>query len=115
MGNPLLDRLAKRLHGTKSERRVAKDTRGRLTPASGSKTGAKSDIVLPALRIEAKSTVYESLSLQKAWLDKITREALETNRAPALTLSFVTGSGAAKPNGDWIAIPAWLAKRIGLV
>lgn len=93
---------------------MAKKMRARLTPGSGNITGAKGDCVIPELLIECKSTVHASLSIKKSWLEKITREALARNRAPAVTLSFVDASGQAR-SGDWIAIPHWLAIRVGLV
>lgn len=93
---------------------MAKVLRARATPGSGSIEGAKGDCVLPELLVECKSTNRGSLSVQQAWLEKITREALARNRAPALTLSFVDANG--QPRGpDWIAIPHWLAIRVGLV
>jgi hypothetical protein len=113
--NPLLDRYAKRRHGTKSERRVAKKLDAKLRPGSGSKVGAKGDSVLPDLLVESKSTVNDSLSLKLAWLQKISGEALDCNRAPALTVSFVTGSGEKRRDGDWLLVPLHLAKSLGLV
>ena len=113
--NPLLDRYAKKRHGTKSEKRVARSVGARTTPGSGSLPGRKGDSELPEMLIESKCTVNSSLSVKHEWLRKIEREALEKNRAPALTLSFVHDSGEAKPAGDWIAIPLWLAKQLGIL
>jgi hypothetical protein len=45
-------------------------------------------MVRPKVLLEAKSTVNDSLGLKKAWLDKITQEALEKNRTPACLISF---------------------------
>jgi hypothetical protein len=108
MSNPLLDRYAKGRHGTRSERRVAKKMKARLTPGSGSKAWAKGDSVLPDLLIESKATIYDSMVLKHSFLRKITKEALETNRVPALTASFVTSSGEKKLDGDWIMVPLWV-------
>lgn len=115
MPNPLLSRYDKRLHGTKSERRIAKNIGARRNAGSGAIEGLKGDSSLANLLIESKATVNGSLSLKKEWLDKITREALAQNKNPALTISFVTGSGESLPGGDFLVIPLWLAKTLGLV
>jgi hypothetical protein len=70
--------------------------------------------VLPLLLIESKATTKESISLRKSWLTKITREALASNRAPALTVSFVLPSGEAARHGDWVVLPLWLVRSLGL-
>ena len=92
-------------HGTLSEKRVAKDLGMKLTPGSGALSGAKGDAYNIDYRMESKSTIKESLSLKRAWLTKINNEARETNRHPALSLSFVNPDGSPKHNGDWVMIP----------
>lgn len=54
---------------------------------------------------EAKSTVQLSASIKLEWLNKISKEAAEKGCDPALFLSFVTGSGEPKDNGDWVLVP----------
>lgn len=111
MTNPYLNRNKndKGNHGRRAEKRHAKEVGARLTPGSGALDGAKSDMVRKgldiSLRIESKSTVNESVSLKREWLTKITREALDTNCQPILLLSFVTGSGEPKKDGDWVVMP----------
>ncbi|NOQ30173.1 MAG: hypothetical protein GQ570_03525 [Helicobacteraceae bacterium] len=104
-------------HGNKSERRIADDLGAKTTLASGALAGNKGDFELDTqshykFKGECKSTVNESISLKKAWLDKIRLEALETNRVPMLTLSFVTPEGKEKPNGDFVVIPKYLFEEI---
>lgn len=103
-------------HGGRSESRVVRGMGGRTTPASGALTGCKSDGTVDApaqaLRIESKATVNDSIGLKKAWLDKITHEALETNRQPALVVSFVQPDGTPRPHGDWAVVPLWLLKEL---
>lgn len=91
--------------GIKSEKQVARRLAGRQTPASGAMEGAKGDIVLPEFLMEAKSTTADSLGVKFEWLAKITREALAVGKKPALSMSFVTGSGAAVDGGTWVAVP----------
>lgn len=114
MGNPFLDRIAKRGiggSGRRSEKRVALDLGARLTPASGAMAGAKGDSVLETsainCRIEKKSTVHQTMKLEREWLAKITQEALTHGQVPALVISFVNpdGSPQMKQNSDWVMIP----------
>jgi hypothetical protein len=99
-------------HGQRSEKRLAKSFQARLTPASGALSGAKSDFVLPSFRFEAKSTVNNSFSVKLEVLEKITREAMETNREPVVTVSFVTGNGQPRLFGDWVLIPQHVFREL---
>lgn len=112
MSNPFLDRVAKQGrsgHGSLSEQRLARETGARLTPASGALLGAKSDAVDGSVRLEYKSTTKATMALERAWLEKITSEALRKGQTPALVLSFVRPDG--KPvtatNAEWVCIPRW--------
>lgn len=91
-------------HGRKSEKKTSKRFGARLRPGSGAMPGAKGDFVLPDFLFEAKATVNDSLGLKKAWLDKITGEALEIGREPALTVTFVDPNGAPLPRGTWVLV-----------
>jgi hypothetical protein len=92
-------------HGQKSEERVVKNMGADQVIASGAIEGLKSDGVLDHFRVECKSTINKSLGLKLEWLRKIRLEALETNRCPVLTISFVNGAGESRSNGDWAMIP----------
>jgi hypothetical protein len=107
MDNPFLRRRtkSKTSHGAASEKRLAKSTGSRLTPGSGALDGAKGDMSRGNLLIEAKSTIKASMSIKYEWLQKITKEAKGTSQVPAVTISFVHGSGEAKHDGDWVMIP----------
>lgn len=112
--NPFLQRqdlAPKNAHGKRSEKRIAQTLGARLTPASGATAGAKGDMkhVGDGFKVlmEAKSTVAQTLSVELAWLQKITKEALEKGMTPALTLSFVRPDGNALPHGEWVAVPLW--------
>lgn len=110
MSNPFLRRVASRRighSGRRSEKRVAKSLGKKLVPGSGASPGAKGDIRLDRMLLEAKATSKGSIRIQKAWLDKITREALATNRTPALVVSFVTPAGEKLRGGDWILVPKY--------
>jgi len=110
--NPFIDDT---VHiGAVTEKRLAKEHGGKLTPASGALDGAKGDWTLDheayKFRVEGKATGKESMSLKLEWLCKIRNEARETNRVPALTISFVDSMGV--PREEWVAIPTWLFKEI---
>lgn len=60
----------------KQEAKIAEDLGGRVQPASGALSGAKSDVrVMGKMRVEAKYTAKESYSLQLSELEKVIKEA----------------------------------------
>ena len=91
--------------GRSSESRLSKTLGGRLTPASGALEGAKGDIKLEDFILEAKSTTRDSFSVSYSQLAKIKAESLSSDKAPGLTVSFVTGNGAPRHSGEWVLIP----------
>ena len=103
--NPLSRRMNKQCTGTQAERKTSKRLGARLTPASGSLDGAKSDMVLDSYRIENKSTVNASMSLKLDWLLKIKQEALEHGQIPALAVQFTHGNGKPIGGGSWVLLP----------
>lgn len=112
--NPFLD--TNHSHGQRSEKKINKLLQAKDVAGSGAVEGYKSDGVLDTrefnFRLEHKATVNESISLKRAWLHKIAEEAMDTNRVPALSVSFTNGMGDAKEKDRWVAIPAWLFKEL---
>lgn len=106
MNNPYLDRRTSNIGeaGRKSEGRLAKKLQGRQRPASGAMVGAKGDIDLGAVLVEAKSTTADSMTIQLDWLAKITREARAEGKTPMLTVSFVDRAGRPRHFGDWVLV-----------
>jgi hypothetical protein len=107
-GNPYLDRIAKRgIGGTgrASEQRLARELRGRARPASGARAGAKGDIDLGTVLMEAKCTAGLSMSLKRDWLLKIAAEARAEQKTAALSVSFVTPDGRPLMDGEWVCVP----------
>jgi hypothetical protein len=98
--------------GRLSEKRLGKQLGGRLTPASGAMLGAKGDIDLGSVLLEAKSTILDSLSVKFDWLDKISKEARSVGKTPALAISFVGVSGKPWPDGEWVMLPRDVFKEI---
>lgn len=108
--NPFLARMERKKigeHGRVSEKRMAKKLKADLTPASGA-GGTKGDMKRVGWRMEAKATIADSMSVKLEWLQKIAREASNVSQYPAISVSFVTENGHARPDGDWIMIPAHL-------
>lgn len=91
--------------GYKSESRVAKKLGAKPTLASGAMAGMKSDMTLEGVRIEAKSTQTNTMSMQYAWCVKITEEANKAGQMPAITMSFTDTAGVGRKFGEWVAIP----------
>ena len=94
--------------GRRSEARLAQRLQGRLQPASGAMAGAKGDVSLPEVLLEAKSTTAGLLPVRHAWLAKIAKEARAAGKIPALGITFTTGDGRPVPDGAWVAVPEWL-------
>lgn len=91
--------------GRKAEDKTAKRQRGRQTRASGAMAHGKGDIVLDDFLCENKSTQAGSLTIPHRWLAKISREALEQKKKPALTVQFTDGMGNPEKFGNWVMIP----------
>lgn len=95
-------------HGKRSEKRVAKKAGARLNANSGAMASLKGDATLTKgelkFLMECKSTVHDSMPVQLDWLVKISGEAIQKGKQPALTVSFVQADGTAKPGGDWVML-----------
>lgn len=101
--NPFTDRVHR--HGQKAEKKTAKRLGGVTRPGSGAVEGAKGDILVATYLLENKSTERASLSLKRAWLEKISREARAEGRIPGLSLQFVNKMGYPLQYGRWVMIP----------
>lgn len=111
---PYLQRKAKHAigkAGRASETKLTKALGGRARPASGAMAGAKGDIDLGTILMEAKSTTNDSISLKLDWLIKIAIEARDIDKTPALTVSFVKADGSPQRDGQWVLVPMSLWKE----
>lgn len=114
---------AKHKNPKRHEKDVAKGLGGRRRPASGAKPWAKGDVAGVNIGdidflVECKMTEGASLTVQAAWLNKITTEAGE-GRSPALAMRFTKRAleDVATPHQkvaecDWIAIPMSVYERM---
>jgi hypothetical protein len=101
--------------GRKAEKKTAKRTGLRLTPASGAMSGAKGDMSGRDCLVENKSTTTMTMSLTFEMLSKIATEALASGRVPVLSFQFTTESGEPRRAGAWVAIPEALARELGVL
>ena len=105
---------SKTSHGRAAEAKLGKRL-ARLTPGSGALPGAKGDLEYSTgsgldFLIESKSTVSDSLSLQRSWLTKISLEALDAAKYPALSAQFVTPIGDLRTG--WVCVPEYVFKML---
>ena len=98
--------------GRLSEARLAKNLGAKAQPAYGAMLGAKGDIDLGPVLLEAKSTISDSMSLQFVWLHKIADEARRAGKTPAVAISFVTQLGKSYMDGEWVMLPRDVFKEI---
>lgn len=103
--NPYLRRTRTPTHGQQAEKRAARRLGGRQTPASGALEGAKGDIRRGKFLLESKATRKRSMSVQLAWLEKISKEALDAGLDPGVVLQFVDSTGRSYPAGRWVLVP----------
>lgn len=92
-------------HGQRAEKKTAKRFGVRPNAGSGSIEGFKGDITLPDFLVENKATEHKSISLKHAWLEKISREARQVGKVPAVTIQFVDKRGDPIAYGRWALIP----------
>lgn len=67
--------------------------KARVQAGSGNKWYQKSDVVSDRLQIEAKTKVKacKQMVVKKEWFDKISEEALHSNKIPVVVISFGDG------------------------
>jgi len=97
---------------TEQEDRVARVVRGHRQRGSGASMYAKGDVSSDHFLIECKRTEHASLSLKKAWLDKISREAAAVSKEPALAIEIAGGPDDAHGSREWIMIPLRVFRKM---
>ena len=110
---PTFREMLSRRHRPKdrgSEKKVSTRLGMNLVRGSGSGT-QKSDMLNKDVRLEAKATTAFSYSVKLEELHKINREAITTNRIPALSITFIDVYGEPRRGGKWVAIPEYVFKE----
>jgi len=94
----MVKQLNNRTVANKQEKRISKKVTKYIEPAyvqkaSGSMFHRKSDVISKNFRIEAKTKTKpsKSITLKREYFEKISREALETDKIPVLSFSFGDG------------------------
>ena len=98
--------------GTYAEKKAVSRLQARPMPNSGAMEGAKGDFEVGEFLVENKSTIHDSISIKRDWIGKITSEAQQSNKIPAIAIQFVDGTGRPKPCGKHVLIPEWLFKEL---
>lgn len=97
---------------TDQEQRVARQVGGRRQRGSGASMYAKGDVDAPRFLLECKRTVHASLSIKRAWLNKIAAEAAAQGKEPALAIEIAGGPSDAHGEVDWICLPARVFRQL---
>jgi hypothetical protein len=94
----------------RQEKEIARRTRGRLTPGSGSKA-VKGDVRVKRIcRIECKTTKHSSFSVTMDMLNKIEEAALAADELPILVVEFNDGRG--KKLKEVAIVPTYILDRL---
>lgn len=115
MANPFLSRISRGgsgRSGVASEKKAAKRLGARQTRYSGAMATERGDMELAQFKIEAKSSTKDSISIKLDWLAKISQEAQQEGLTPALSVSFVHGSGEPRAFGTWVAVPEDVFRKL---
>lgn len=112
--NPL-ERVAnpRRDQSEAQEGAIADRFGGRVRKASGATPTQKGDVITRDLLIEAKTVIKEgarSIRVEADWLEKITREARDAGRAPALEIKIP--SIRMGTEDTWIMVPSSYMARL---
>ena len=82
----------RKLQSKKQEKRVAKETKGRTTPASGAFWSAKADVRSKLFLVECKTTQKDFYSLTEVVWSKIYKEAVKDGmRIPIMCIDLNNG------------------------
>lgn len=94
----------------KQEKEIAKRTKGRQVPGSGS-GNVKGDVRVPKLyRIECKTTKHKSFSVTLDMVDKIEDAAIASGEIPIIVVEFNDGYG--KKIKELAVIPTYMLDRL---
>lgn len=108
--SPLGSQKGVKVKANETEKRLAKELGGSRVPASGALDGAKGDISTKDFLIDSKETGAKSIVVTSQQLNKISKEAREAGRDPALILTLEGAQlGTSK---EWVCIPLRVFKEM---
>lgn len=99
-------------HAPKMEKRIAKESGGRVTPGSGC-SYQKGDVkdAWGCVRIEAKGTKNKSFSVTREMVAKIEDAALPSGEIPAIVIDFLDDHG--KVQSSVAVVPTYMLPLLG--
>jgi len=92
------------------EKRVARRVGGHRQPASGAFTGMKGDVKSKRFLFDAKRTKFGSMAITVDWLRKISREAEDAGKIPALSLEWEETPMHIEK--DWVVVPMYAFEEL---
>lgn len=98
--------------GRKAEDKAGKRLNAVVHAGSGAIAGYKGDLTKNQFLMESKATEAKSLRVDLHWLRKITKEAMDVNKFPALLIQFVAADADTLPAGSWVAMPEYVFKEL---
>lgn len=101
--SPLKKQESHREKASHTEKGIAKSLGGRVVPNSGAMDGAKGDVSTKEFLVDSKETGANSIVISASQLNKISKEAREAGKSPALVITLgKTALGTAR---QWAIIP----------
>ena len=94
-----------RFHSDRQEQATAKRLGGEVQRGSGATERHKGDVKTADLLVENKTTEAASIRVEGKWLAKITGEARNAGRTPALEIE-IRGIDDPLTEKQWVMIPA---------
>lgn len=103
MRSPLKNHKSYREQATVTEDHIAKSLGGKRIPNSGAMDGAKGDVKTKDFLIDSKETGANSIVVSASQLNKISKEAREAGKSPALVITL--GQTSLGTSRQWAIIP----------
>ena len=101
--SPLGSQKSVKQKANATEKQLAKDLGGHRVPNSGSIDGLKGDVSTDDFLIDSKETGSRQLMVTGQMINKITKEAREAGKNPALVLTL--GQVPLGTARQWVCIP----------
>ncbi len=92
---------SKKTKANNHEKRIARKLKARRQPNSGALASHKGDVKTPEILIDSKTTIDNRITITAEMLAKITMEARQQSRQPAIQISLKTGCTV---ESDWVTI-----------
>ncbi len=108
--SPMGSQKSVKAKANETERRLAQDLGGHRVPASGAVDGMKGDVTTKDFLIDSKETGSKSIIISATQLNKISKEAREVGKNPALQIQL--GQVQLGTSRQWVMIPLRVFKEL---